>query len=317
MATVKLPVFKVISDTFEYAFKNYGSVLKVMFIPTLIFFGFTIFYFLPRFMEIIPALVELENSGGTDPDNLSEATIRQFVSLLIFYFGFVFTIVILAPIYAAVTTVPMIRQSAIDEKPGWLRFDGATLRFFAMSYVLPFILMLPLIPVFLSLDYFVQNIEIENPNIAMIVLGVLAVVLVYLFFIIRLFLAPTDAAVSGEFRLSAAWQMTRGNVWRVVGLFILMAIIFAIIGSLIELAVVLMAILLFAINGSGVGLLEQLDAAESPQAVFDLLGGLIYSPGFAALAVLVFLGVSFLTGVQNGLLGKIYRELTPNTKDAG
>jgi hypothetical protein len=227
MNSLSIGIFK---RAFMFPFRNLGAVLRIGLFPALI--TLAVIYIL--FAGIIPQF-----AGGTPEDQMRQLmeTMRWIsIPLQILY-------IVVVSIFA----VGIHRLIVRDEYPGWtiFRFGRYELAYAAMLLFL-FVLYLVQQYAFLGTAWALGMIPASflepypaDPSAVMAsyrevvtpaLIGLLvAFVAVSLWINVRLALAFAHAAVTGQLSLSASWNAMRGNFWRFVAAFVILAVLVVIV----------------------------------------------------------------------------------------
>lgn len=300
----KLPVIDTLTAALGFATKRFPTVVKAALLPSLLIYLPILWITATSFgnmMDMMPGFVEME--GGS---TLSDEQALELVGTLA---PFYFAMLLLAPLsllYNAMVAVPLTRAIVLDETPGFLRLDGIVWRYFFGQILFVFLIFGLMLVICGAAAAAIVSLEAaEMPEIAGVGVGLFALLL-FLFVVIRLSLFMVEVAVSGKFGVRASFRVTRGNVWRLVGMGLLALLVIIVLSIGIEIILAIFGAFALATN------FEAMEAAATTkdiEAVFDALHTMIISPIGGAFAAVYMIYTLFLTGFQMALPAFIYKNL--------
>jgi hypothetical protein len=287
-----------------FAAKRFLTVVKVSALPGLLLYVPILWISmvsLGNMMDLIPELAALEG----DSEISSEQAVDVFKALGPFYLVMMLLLP-LSLLWSAMVGVPLIRAVVLDEKPGFFRLDGIVWRYF-FGQILFFFLIVAIVLATIGLAAgAIAALETAGIHEAAGV-GVGFIAFFFsIFVILRLSLFMVEVAVSGKFGVRAAFRVTRGNVWRIIGLgFLALLVLIALsIGG--EIALFLFGALALAAN------LNAIEAASDTgeiALVVEALRNMAVSPVGGIFAALYTAYLLFLNGFQMVLPAFIYKNL--------
>jgi len=220
----KIPVGQTIRFAYAFTFGEIGTIIGLIWIPTLINAVATFFVLRTYYGTLIDSF---ENSMPPTGSGLGWPLLLAFL-----------TILLLAMIAVAVTQQAM----GLRHGPAFARVSlgSAEWRTFGGFFGL-YMLFVLFIAIFAILVSAARNATASaaqsNPGLdgvlaAVVLLVVLAGIWMVVYSVVRLsFLLVPSVIDGGEFGLSRSWLLTKGNVWRIVGVgFATLAPIFLILG---------------------------------------------------------------------------------------
>lgn len=279
----KLPI-SIAWRSFGYVLRNFGSVMKIGFLPLLLVvavYTLAFIYFPPEMVNVGGQMVpsqQLWLSLAITPINLLAMT--MFV-------------------------VGVHRLAVLNERPlgfFYIRFQREELRYFIVAVVLA-VVFIALVAAVTTLTLMVVEFEgaaIPGMSNEMQLGYIIYVALFVLLFwpLIRIILTFPHAAVAGQIDIGVSWRAMRGNFWRFV---------------LISLMVAVLAMIIYIITASIIGIaafgLTMLLADTTPGAISQepSTGQLIL---IAAIPVgLIVILVGFLQAVSVTTLSLCYKAL--------
>jgi hypothetical protein len=212
----------------------------------------------------------------------------------------IFTSVLIAAVYRAVLR---------PDRPGfaYLRLGGAELRLAALQIILFAVLMLCELVIFgVAAGVAVSGLELW----AKVLIGACAVVGVIVFMVfllVRLSLAGPLVVAEGRLSFGAAWRVSRGKFWPLLGM--------ALLAALLAMAVSMFAqglmqpVMMMAMGGDRLASFGPA-AGKAQWPSFDLGAWILANPGlFAVVAVLSVLGLALQIVIQAAPWAEAYRVL--------
>jgi hypothetical protein len=200
----KLPVLAVASRVYQFLIGDFGTILRLSWLPLLIV---TIVQYL-AFQASLDMVRSAAEAGGLAG---SRGT-----------FGF-FTIAssLVQLVGTAIVAVALHRVILFgDRKPGrflYIAFGKTELLF----VLLPFLVFILFVVLFLLVGFIAALVK-PTAVVALILVAIAVMVLVYLG--TRLSVIFPIIVVEGRYNFRAAWEATRGNFWRLFGLWLLVIV---------------------------------------------------------------------------------------------
>jgi len=310
----KMPVVDTVFGTYGFAFKRFLTIVKVALLPSILLMGPILLLVLTQLGGLFETIIAFaETAEGTEP---SEEDIKALMMSLMPFVGVMMLMLPLQMLYTSMLAVPLHRAIVLGETPGFFRIDGLVWRYFFGQIIFCFLIVAIVLAVFVPMGLGIGLIEgALGEGQTAGVLATLGLVLISivlaLFLIIRLCLFMVEISVSGQFGVRAAFARTSGNVWRIIGAFLLYLLLF--IGVSIVMEIVNYGFL-------GVALATNLEALETAgdnedvAAVLMVLKDMVMSPlGGIYIGVMSVFGL-FVAGLEIALPAMIYRNL--GTQDA-
>lgn len=306
----KLPIFDTIGAAFKYPLRHFLQVLKVGILPTLMIYGpiFLLAYwaFDIAWPEIVAAFEETVNldenadikgvyvSRGYSTDG-GFSGLMQLAGLL----------------FTAMVTVPLTRAIVLAEKPGFFRLDRAV-----WWYVLgQIVFLLAVVGIILAVAAATAGLialassgqENEATTVAIGIGGGLFAT----YLILRLSLFMPEVAVTGRFGFRASFSMTKGNVWRIVGLGLVTLLALIVLWTLICGVLLGVGALLF---GGSIAQIASTAAESDPEIILALLETTLLSPAGGIMGALLVIVSVYSTGFSVALPAYMYKALESNRR---
>lgn len=304
----KLPVVDTLGAAFKYPAQHFFHVLKVAFLPMVLFYGafgllavWTFDTFWPDLVEAFdPMAIEttedsVKVSAGINMVN-GLSNLMQLVGLLL----------------TAMITVPLTRAIVSEEKPGFLRLDAAVWWYVLAQVVFGLVILaifLGCLAIFGGLIAITgSGMDLEGAAALIVLIGFVT----FLFIVIRLALFLPEVAVTGKFGFRAAWSMTRGNVWRIIGLSFLLLL--AMIIAMIVVCAVLFG-LGAALFGSSIADIAASNVDGDPQVILAWVKETLISPAGGFMGAVIVVISLYYRGFTIALGAYMYRALRDNRRD--
>lgn len=295
----KLPVFSTLGNAVSFPFREISAVVRLSWLPMLILTAAYV-YFMKEYLAIAPTLMQGLGTGA-DP--------QIPLNFLALEFGFL-------AIYLVVNAVVSVALYRLiftgDRRPGtfvYFGFGKAELLLIVQPIVLGLIVMVYALVFGLGMGLLAAvGASALPPDLVPIVLGVvpLIFVLFIIWFVIRMVLWAPNIVAENRFSILGAAKVTKGNFWRLLGLFVLYAIV------LIIIQVIIFAIL-GALFGSAMPAFPMIEPGASPEQLQQQMGEMMRALAefieknivvVGAVAYVLFLIVNAMTV---GLLGYAYK----------
>jgi hypothetical protein len=293
---MKLPVFKAVATTFAFTATNFLDLIKIVWAP--------IALMIVLFALIMPGMGQSMLAMSTvDPGASSEEAMTAFAAMApMFLLLFVISIAFYLVVFAGV--LKLVVHGEKPKLPFYIGFGGDELRLLGTWLLLMLIFIgayIGVLFVFLILGFLVAAV----PAVGIIILpvGGIAALVVYCWLMLRMSLATPATVGQRTIGLGPSWNASKGNVWRLLGYWLIWGLIFFVIQTI--LIIVLMPGYFEAMGdvfaAAGTGSVEAVDAASqrmnevalamydgSPAALARTVAGIII--GTLAIVVLAVAG---------------------------
>jgi hypothetical protein len=288
----KLPV-GIGVKSFEYVLRNFGSVMRIGFLPLLLVLA----VYILAFVYFPPQLV-------TTPEGVQVMQQEWWVSLAI------------TPVQLLASTMFVVgvhRLAVLDERPSsffHLRFEREEVRYLLTGIILAavFMALVAVITGFVIAVYGDQIQQLAMPGMpAELVVAYLAYVVLFLLALwplSRIILAFPHAAVAGRIDFGVSWRAMKGNFWHMVLIFIIV--------SALMLVFYIIVILIIGIAAVGAALLAGA-GAPTPGSLETGLSTWQTVLIFAVPATLLFLFIGFVQAVFVVMISFSYKALVLGT----
>ena len=274
----KLPVFATAGLAYQFLLREAGTILRLSWFPLLIVTIIQYFAMRAQFAAMRSAF----ESGNIGALNMNFPMWQwQIANIVVALLG------------SAIVAVALHRVILLgDRKPGrflYVAFGKVELLF----ALLPIILMVPIIVVsFLAFGLGLTLLPKSASWVAFVGLFLMWVGAVFVF--VRLALVLPLAVLEGRYNFSQSWSLTRGNFWRLVGLWLVVLIPLLIILAIFSALTSPFAGLGTAASTKSISaMFEQLDSFLLVQSIF----------GFVWAIVVGALGVAVLSYSYKALSG--------------
>ena len=207
----KLPGIEVVKRAYGFLASDFGTIVRIAWLPLLIVS--IVQFFVNR--AALEALTEAVSAGDLTLSGGDQSEWPSLISTL------------LAIVGGAIVTVALHRVVLFgDRKPGtyvYFNFGKVEGLFVILPLVVGMVIMLAFSAIFAST--FNPG---EAPNLALIFLFLLAAAVLF-FLSVRLALLWPIIVVEERFDFQQAWNLSRGNFWRLFGTFILALLPFVVV----------------------------------------------------------------------------------------
>lgn len=213
----KIPVGQTINYAYSFAFGHFGGVLGIVWVPLLILCVAGYFLFLPMFMTMMGIAAGAAQGGFVDPTAFAQM-IMQFLGSLILF-------ALVALVMGCVVMTGVTRLALGLDKPTAIYFNVGRQVWLLLGAMLLYIVIIIIIEIVFSIVLIAIASVLANmdPRTMGIVTSVLTIayVVFLLFVVIRLsyFIAPVVVS-EDKIDLKRGWDLTRGNVWRIIGIWL-------------------------------------------------------------------------------------------------
>lgn len=316
---MKLPVFQTFSNAFGFAVSNFLTCLRLAWLPLTLLFVTQQFIQWHVFEMLGPDVMTPDRSH---PLAIFQRMLEHWDKLAIVQV----TMMLLQALVIAAIAVSFHRIILFgDRRPGSLvNFSFGMTEFLymlmaaGMALIAIAIFGAFLIPTIFFVtgghvqDWFTQLINISDKMDDAAALGLLrqfgglgiayfAACLVMLYVLVRLALWPPSVVATGRLGPAEPWSLTRGNVFRIIGLFVLMGIIVWILA-------VTLALTVFAGGGfaaiKGLQTLDHQNPMEMRRHMLETM-----RPWLPVIYVGVLIAYTFITSLIVGLISYSYKAL--------
>jgi hypothetical protein len=274
----KLPVFATAGLAYQFLLREAGTILRLSWFPLLIVTIIQYFAMRAQFTAMRSAF----ESGNVGAVNMNFPVWQwQIANIVVALLG------------SAIVAVALHRVILLgDRKPG--RFLYVALGKVELLFaLLPIILMVPIIVVsFLAFGLGIMLLPKSASWVAFV--GLFLMWLGAVFVLVRLALVLPIAVLEGRYKFGQSWSLTRGNFWRLVGLWLVVLIPLLIILAIFSALTSPFAGIETAASKKSISaLFEQLDSFLVVQSIF----------GFVWAIVVGALGVAVLSYSYKALSG--------------
>ncbi len=273
MTITKLPVGNVASQSLNFAWSNFGTLLRIGWFPLL---ASAIFSAVANF----PSLAN--DAAGTTVGGYAIVVLLAGIGATVLWAMFA----------VAVHRMILLDEPASDE---WfyLRFTGQEIRYAIAPFLIgliPILVLIGVVVLFFGADVIsVPESRADTPAIQL--LGLFLGIALFVYVAVRLILVMPIIVAEGKIGIRRAWSISKGNFWRLIGAHLLMGmaiIIFVLVfGLLAAFGVYIGSSVGFPIMPIGGGL---------PAIALTVLGGIIsylFLAFFGTVASLAVLSYSY------------------------
>lgn len=305
----KLPVFDTLVEAFKYPATHFFQVLKVITLPFVMIYGPLLVLGWWALDTLLPELATLiESAGETGDDETFEAV---FASRGLGALNGLSQLANLAGLlFAAMITVPLTRAIVADETPGLFRLDRAVW-WYALGQIVYALVIIGIVLSAMLLAISAVAMAGEDADLATAGIVVTAVFVCF-FVIIRLSVFLPEVAMTGRFGFRASFAMTRGNVWRIVGLVVLLII------AWLMLTMAMMAVF-FGVGavlfGSDIAALGSSAAGGDPELTAAWFKETFVTPAGGLMALIYVIFAVYYTGFSIALPAFMYKALEGNRRE--
>lgn len=307
---MKLPVMTAFGATLAYLARHASDLARALWLPGLLLVALQL-YAMPPFFAALASLLDL--GPNPDPAAASELVGEFGKWLAILAVGSA----VFYPMLTVASLIHLVRGEQ-PRTPFYLQYGGDELRVLA-AYILLSLMIIAISIVgglVASVIALLVALVLPQARAMASTLGELALNIVLAWFRLRLSVLFPAVVSTRTMGFGAAWLATKGNVWRLLGFWILVGIILAVVGLLV--------IAPFA--GDFVPLFEQMmqvgddeEAARAVVAAFIRAMADLYShenPVFAIFAAALLAGTIVSTAIMNAAGGIAWRFLTDRAAPA-
>lgn len=223
---LKIPVWRSVRYAYGFTFANLGTIIGLAWVP-LVIFSVTGFFATTHYIDVMQGALSEQNPGQIG------AAVLPMVGL-----AFVGMLCI------AIVAVPVTRQAL------GLRTGGASIHFALgaaewrvfgalISFALVMFAILMGLMLAVGLASMLLGLVTTGSDGGIVLLAsrliVLGVVCAFLFIAVRLsFLLVPVTVVEGKIDLSRSWALSRGNFWRIAGIYAATLVPLAIVGGILQ-----------------------------------------------------------------------------------
>jgi len=257
----KLPVGAVASQSLDFAWSNFGTLLKIGWFPLLA-------------SAVFSMAAEMPLSAGSGVDGSTEPTTAV---VLIIEFG----ATALWAIFAVAVHRVILLDEATPDDWFYFRLGGEEIRYAIAPFVLgviPWLIMVEATAVLFGTDIFSAFMPVEDNTVpnsggmsAIQFLSLLGAVLLACLIMVRLELVMPIIVAEGKIGIWRAWHISSGNFWRLVG-----------VNSLVMIGIVFLMMAFAAVVGlwlsfsSAVELPLLLPGGDTLGSFLVMIGGILY-----------------------------------------
>ncbi len=301
----KLPVFATYGHVARFAFGRFFTVLRLVWLPSVALLAVIAAYLVFQFS----IMLEMMPSPGAPMRPAHNPWLRHFDIIIA---GQVILVVLqLVPMAAAAVALHRVILFG-DTKPGVLfnfPFGAAEARYLIMGLLYIVIMIAVLAAVIVPAFYIITDGDLGfffDPRAAQehgrpswfgpFFAAYIAAWLVVLFLFLRLAVWPASVVATGRLSPAEAWSLTRGNVWRLIGLFALC--VMTMYAIMIPFAIAWAVYMSNAIAKTGT-------PPPTPSAVVEQ----IFIPAAPFIAAFYFLLLVFVTALMTAAVSYAYKAL--------
>jgi len=255
----KLPVLETAGRAYQFLLREAGTILRLSWLPLLVVTIIQYFVIRAQFSAIRSAL-EAGKVGAMT--GISPMWQWQFLNFVVTIFG------------TAVVAVALHRVILLgDRKPG--RFAHVAFGRVEMLFaLLPIIVMIPIFIVSV-LVFVLSAVVFPKSGYAFVLVAVVLLWAAAIFVIVRLALVFPLAVLEGRYNVSQSWSLTRGNFWRLVGLWLVALIPFAVVVAIITAATSPLPALGQGASKNVTGMFEQFESLLLIQTIVNYVWAII------------------------------------------
>jgi hypothetical protein len=296
---VRLAVLQTAAEVFSFAIRKFPELVALTVVAAVIVEP--LMFLALQFTGGFAAVAFMFDAGGTT-NSVITSTAGYGRALLIVLAGII--------LFFALVSVPIIRHITHNERLWLIRINRSTPRY--MLYQIPVILILAvvvLVVLMIMTGYdSVLSGSLGAPGSVILVLGCAGLILAC-YFGARFSLIPVAAVASDSSKIGHGFELSRGNGFRLVMVFLLVGIPNLIIG----LFAMDKVFLLYATYQESLAAVNEPDAANifngGPRQILELYGYIFSKPAFIAANSIVFLFLSLAVGSMLGVPAIAYRNL--------
>lgn len=303
----KLQIIDTVTETVKFTFTNIPTIIRlgwVSFILCLVIFA--------GLGGAVHATTDWQIFAGLSEGEIDTISLEIGTAVLKVY-GAIFAWSIISMLLL-VPYMVVIRQVAAGtiEPPGgigYFRFGGRELRFVAaniilalMSGILFAILLIPVGVVALTVFGNDGTSDPVGPQIALMILVYLVALIPFVWFMVRACLFTTAAAIEDTAAPFGSFSLTRGNVWRLIGAFLL----FLVLIMVVEIGLQFVLTPIFMVGFTMV-MPAMTDGGEVPMTTIIIIA--------AVAAICLLLYIALRLTLESVLPAKIYQNLMRPEED--
>lgn len=313
-AKVKLPVFEVLSDAFSFGWKKLIQLIVLYVTSTVVIFGPLFALALTLFPDLLSDLnalnsfnLESDLEGVEGGDLAPEEALANAFDQIAPYIPMIILFILGAILQGAIFSTAVIRNITQGEAVWLMKINKNVFRYILASIVVGLLI----IPIYLlvgavGLAGYTLAQQLAEFGTLIMILTVLLCICALIYLIVRISFIPVAVVSNSKFELRAGWNATKGNVLRIIGLFILAVILFMTI--MIPVAIVFFAIGLDELMAGTMVSEGSID--ENPLIALELLFGSFTSPSMTAINLIGTLLEVYLTAVMAALSAFAFAYMT-------
>ena len=311
---MKLPVFKAVATTFAFLATNALDLIKIVWAPSVIFLVLTAVV-MPGYMQ---AIVGTSTTSTFDPDDPAAGGAEAMAALgamaPVLFLVFVVSIAWYLVIFAGV--LKLVVHGEKPKLPFYIGFGGDEFRLLG-TWVLQFLIFIGAYIGILLVTGAAGFLAMASPLLGGIaaLIAALAGMVAFCWLMLRMSLATPATIGQRTIGLGPSWNAAKGNVWRLLGYWLIWGVIFILI-EIVILAVMMPGYFeamgeIFTATGSGST--EAVEAAT--QKMNDVMMSM-YAGTLGSIATLVagfVLGTAaiVLMAVAGGVAWRLMTETSP------
>jgi hypothetical protein len=296
----KIPLGSAIAGSYGFLFTNIISIIGTMWLPVLLFAALM--------AAFVCQMIPHEWFQGHFPEHIAKDDMHRLLIAHLPIFVTAIPVMVLASmLMKAMINVGILRH-AIGEKTSttfiWFSLGGRVWRMVAMSLL--FLVVYVVLEISAIILFAVLNVALHAmPFIPHVVQGLanaalaVAAFLAIMYVIVRLFFF-LPAVIVAEHRISPsrAWDLSKGNVWRIVVLLLAVIVPVCVLTGVVVCATLFTTVVPEAMRHHPKG----------PEQVFEFLKSVL--PVLPAIAGIYLVSIVAVTGLALGAMGRAYKAVT-------
>ena len=296
----KIPLGSTIAGSYGFLFTNIISIIGTMWLPVLLFVALVGTY--------ICQMVPHDWLQGSFPEHLTKDDVHRYViTHLPIVAGSLPAIVLGSMLMKAMINVGILRH-AVGEKTSttfiWFSLGARVWRMVAMSLL--FLIVYVVLEIAAMIVFGVVNVGLHLiPFIPNVVHGLvngllaLAVFVTFIYVIVRIFFfLPAVIVAENRISPSRAWELSDGNVWRIVVLVLAVVVPVCILTGVVVCATLFSTVVPEAMR----------QHPQGPEQALKFLKSIL--PVLPAIAGIYLVSIIAVTGLALGAIGRAYKAVT-------
>jgi hypothetical protein len=296
----KIPLGSTIAGSYGFLFTNIISIIGTMWLPVLLFAAL--------FGAFICQMIPHEWFQGHFPEHVAKDDMhRLLIAHLPIVVAGVFGLTLASVLMKAMINVGILRH-AIGEKTSttfiWFSLGARVWRMVAMSLL--FLVVYVVVEIAAVILFAILNVVLHVvPLIPHVVQGLanaalaVAALLAIMYVMIRIFFF-LPAVIVAEHRISPsrAWELSKGNVWRIVVLILAVVVPVCVLTGVVVCATLFTTVVPEAVR----------QHPKGPEQAFEFLKSIL--PVLPVIAGIYLVSIVAVTGLALGAIGRAYKAVT-------